>query len=177
MRRGGSRLARGKRRLTRKSTALLKNYVIHRGGTMIIKKALGYELEKAQSNTSEDFFNRSEVTFVDEGVEKTFHVLYVRYFEETFSEYVETVAETNPLFTVNGRDINFRDVVALTCLIKNTSFKNRKRLYINVKEDMEKYFHNVNINKLIEIFEALETKEEYNLTSPLSFLKNSEIAR
>ncbi|WP_096153673.1 hypothetical protein [Bacillus sp. FJAT-45066] len=144
---------------------------------MIIKKAIGYELEKAQSNTSEDFFNRSEVTFLDEEVEKTFHVLYVRYFEETFADYVETEAKTNPLFTVNGKQINFRDVVALTCLIKNTSYKNRKRLYINVKEDMEKYFHNVNINKLKDIYEALESKGEYNLTSPLSFLKDSEVVR
>lgn len=39
---------------------------------MLINQSGGYELEKEKSNTSEDFFNRSEVTFVDEGEEKPY---------------------------------------------------------------------------------------------------------
>ncbi len=49
---------------------------------MLLKKCEGYELEKEKSNTSEDFFNRSEVVYVENGKEKTLHVLYVRYFDE-----------------------------------------------------------------------------------------------
>ena len=39
---------------------------------MIIKGYVGYELEKEKPNTSEDFFNRSEVTYILNGKEKTF---------------------------------------------------------------------------------------------------------
>ena len=59
----------------------------------------GYELQKAQPNTSEDFFNRSEVTFVDDdGTERTLHVLYVRYFDERFFEW--TPYEQDPVFQI-----------------------------------------------------------------------------
>ena len=54
---------------------------------MLIKECMGYELEKEKSNTSEDFFNRSEVTFVEDGEVRTLHVLYLRYFDEFLHEF------------------------------------------------------------------------------------------
>lgn len=39
---------------------------------MIIIGYAGYELEKAKPNTSEDFFNRSEVTYILNNKERTF---------------------------------------------------------------------------------------------------------
>ncbi|KMJ59809.1 hypothetical protein AB685_02805 [Bacillus sp. LL01] len=138
---------------------------------MRIIEMKGYELEKAQSNTSEDFFNRSEVTFVHDGNEKTFHVLYIRYFDETFAEFIPTIdAKKDPVFVIGDREIMFKELVAITCLIKNPSFRHRKRIYINTKEELASYFAGVNINKLQEIFEGLHKKGEYELTSPLHFL-------
>lgn len=143
---------------------------------MRITEIKGYELEKAQSNTSEDFFNRSEVTFEDEGEQRTFHVLYIRYFDETFAEFIPNMQQNeNPIFELENEQISFKDLVAITCLIKNPSFRQRKRIYINTKEELAGYFEGINIPKLKEIFESLKRKGEYNLTSPLHFLKQPTI--
>jgi hypothetical protein len=140
---------------------------------MRITEIKGYELEKTQSNTSEDFFNRSEVTFSEEGEERTFHVLYIRYFDETFPEFLNIGVEGDPVFKVGDKDILFKDLVALTCLIKNPSYRHRKRIYINTQEDFASYFEGVHIPKLKEIFEGLHNKGEYTLSSPLNFLAQS----
>lgn len=137
---------------------------------MRITEIKGYELEKAQPNTSEDFFNRSEVTFVEGGEEKTFHVLYIRYFDENFSEFLPIDVNSDPIFQISEEEVNFKDLVAIICLIKNPSFRNRKRIYINTQEEFASYFEGVNISKLKEIFEELQLKGEYTLSSPLDFL-------
>jgi hypothetical protein len=138
-------------------------------GILIIKECIGYELEKAQSNTSEDFFNRSEVTFLEDGEERTFHLLYVRFFDELRAEV--TPFKEDPLFTIGEREIYFRDIVALICLIKNPGFRNRKRVYINSQEEMASYFEGFQFEKLPEIFEMISTKNSYKLESPLNFTK------
>ncbi|WP_078380123.1 hypothetical protein [Sutcliffiella halmapala] len=137
---------------------------------MRITELKGYELEKAQPNTSEDFFNRSEVTFEENGEERTFHVLYIRYFDETFSEFLHVGVESDPVFQIGEKVINFKDLVAITCLIKNPSFRHRKRIYINTQEEFARYFEGVNVPKLKEIFDGLIHQGEYTLTSPLHFL-------
>jgi len=138
---------------------------------MRILNSRGYELEKAQPNTSEDFFNRSEVTFEDDGEEKTLHVLYIRYYDETFAESIPTMrGETDPIFNIGEKQITFKDLVAITCLIKNPSFRHRKRIYINTQEELAGYFEGVNIPKIREIFEGIHNKGGYQLTSPLHFL-------
>ncbi|WP_027407648.1 hypothetical protein [Anoxybacteroides tepidamans] len=136
---------------------------------MRIRQCRGYELEKAQPNTSEDFFNRSEVTFVDDGDEKTLHVLYVRYFDQLFPSF--TPYEQDPIFQVQGRDVYFKDIVALVCLLSNPSFRHRKRIYISEEKEFRSYFEQIEYAKLPEIFSALEIKREYELTSPLRFIK------
>ncbi|CAG9622343.1 hypothetical protein [Sutcliffiella rhizosphaerae] len=138
---------------------------------MRIKEIKGYELEKAQSNTSEDFFNRSIVTFEYEGVERTFHVLYIRYFDETFAEFIPVLENRhNPIFEVAGEGVTFKDIVAITCLIKNPRFRNRKRIYINTREELASYFEGIQIDKLKKVFEELYKNDFYELTSPLKFL-------
>ena len=134
---------------------------------MLIKECIGYELEKEKSNTSEDFFNRSEVTFSEDGVEKTLHVLYVRYFDELFNEF--TPFTKDPIF---GEEIKvtFKDIVALVCLLKNPGLRNRKRLYINSKQEFTSYFQDVDFNKLPEVFHSLNQKKSYELRSPLEFI-------
>ncbi|MGD6782112.1 hypothetical protein ACQCT3_17795 [Sutcliffiella horikoshii] len=138
---------------------------------MRIINCRGYELEKAQPNTSEDFFNRSEVTFEDDGQEKTLHVLYIRYYDENFSEYIPTLSgQTDPIFEIGEKNITFKDLVAITCLIKNPSFRQRKRIYINTPEELSGYFEGVDIPKVREIFEGLHNQGTYKLSSPLQFL-------
>ncbi|MCH1624802.1 hypothetical protein [Fredinandcohnia quinoae] len=136
---------------------------------MIVKECIGYELEKAKSNTSEDFFNRSELTFLEEGEEKTFHVLYIRYFDELFSSF--TPYENDPIFTVGSRDVHFKDIVALVCLLKNPGFRHRKRVYINNQKEFEEYFKGIQYDKLIDIFANLEQNKKYDLASPLAFIQ------
>jgi hypothetical protein len=142
--------------------------MIRSGIKLLIKECKGYELEKEKSNTSEDFFNRSEITFSEDGVEKTLHVLYVRYFDEIFQEF--TPYTEDPIFVQEGHEVAFKDIVALVCLLKNPGLRERKRLYINSKQEFASYFQDVNYKKLPEIFLALKQKNGYELRSPLEFI-------
>jgi hypothetical protein len=135
---------------------------------LLIKDCKGIELEKEKSNTSEDFFNRSEVTFVEDGVEKTLHILYVRYFDEIRHEF--SPYEQDPIFVQQGHETTFKDIVGLVCLLKNPGLRSRKRLYINSKQEFATYFQDINYNKLPEIFLSLNEKKEYELRSPLEFI-------
>lgn len=135
---------------------------------MLIKECKGYELEKEKSNTSEDFFNRSEITFVEDGTEKTLHVLYVRYFDSIFQEF--TPFKQDPIFAQDGLEVSFKDIVALVCLLKNPGLRGRKRLYINSKQEFASYFQGINFEKLPEIFSSLKQKNGYQLRSPLEFI-------
>ena len=135
---------------------------------MLIKECKGFELEKEKSNTSEDFFNRSEVTFVENGEEKTLHVLYVRYFDQIFSEF--TPYQQDPVIVQEGNEVTFKEIVALVSLIKNPGLRNRKRLYINSKQEFASYFQDINFNKLPEIMLALKQNNGFELRSPLEFI-------
>ncbi len=135
---------------------------------MLIKGYRGYELEKEKSNTSEDFFNRSEITFEDDGKEKTLHVLYVRYFDELFSEF--TPFEVQPLFKAGAKDIYLKDIVALICLIKDPGLRHRKRIYINSQAEFASYFKDIDFSKLHTIFEELEAGRGYHLRSAVEFI-------
>ena len=138
---------------------------------MLIKECKGYELEKEKSNTSEDFFNRSEVTFVENGQEKTLHVLYVRYFDELFQEF--TPYKQDPVINQGNHDVYFKDLVALVCLLKNPGLRSRKRLYINAKNEFASYFQDINFNKLPEVFQCIQQNKGFELISPLEFILQS----
>lgn len=135
---------------------------------MKIIECRGYELEKAKPNTSEDSFNRSEITFIEDGIEKTLHVLYVRYFDKIFNEFAPYDAD--PLFAVDDRAVSFKDIVALVCLLKNPELCNRKRLYISSKQEFAAYFQNIDYKKLPEIFRSLQQSNGYELNNPLEFI-------
>lgn len=135
---------------------------------MLIKKCTGYELEKEQSNTSEDFFNRSEITYEEDGVEKTLHVLYVRYFDQLFTNF--TPYEQDPIFTKGSKELFLKDIVALACLITNPGNRHRKRVYISSEREFSAIFANLNFEKLEEVFSALSAEKTYKLDSPLKFV-------
>ncbi|WP_449620292.1 hypothetical protein [Robertmurraya sp. Marseille-Q9965] len=136
---------------------------------MFIKNCSGYELEKEKPNTSEDFFNRSVVTFQEDGIEKTFQVLYLRYFDEVMGEF--TPYKQDPLFQIGDRAVYFKDIVAIVCLIKNPGFRHRKRVYFNAKQEFASFFNDVDFEKVKTIFEGLEQNNGYELRSPLEFIQ------
>ncbi|MEH7883088.1 hypothetical protein V7654_02070 [Bacillus sp. JJ1609] len=135
---------------------------------MLIKQCVGYELEKEKSNTSEDFFNRSEVTFVEDGKEKTLHVLYVRYFDELIGSI--TPFEAEPVFKAGAREVYLRDLVAIAALLKNPGYRHRKRVYINVQREFADIFSGLDYNKLPEIVEGIEQKGAFEVRSPLDYI-------
>src|SRR5690606_5114411 len=130
---------------------------------VLIKQCSGFELEKTLKNTFEDFFNQSEVTYVEDGEEKTFQVLYLRYFEEqrqTFTPFSE-----DPVFTIDSKEVCFRDLVALVCLLKNPEYQKRKRVYISDQKLFEEHFQDFQFDRLKEIFTHLHHKKSIEVTS------------
>jgi hypothetical protein len=135
---------------------------------MKILKLKGYELEKSKSNTPEEFFNRSEIVYLDGREEKTFSVLYLRYFEEKIAEF--TPFENDPIFTTESSDVYFRDVAAFVCLINNPDFKKRRRVYMNSFEEFSTCFQNINYEKVKSIFQKIEKQESVEFQSSVAFL-------
>jgi hypothetical protein len=129
---------------------------------MIIKEISGYELEKELPNTSEDFFNRSLVKFERDGEEETFHLLYVRFFEENMNE--TTPFEQNPIFTIGDREFLLADIVALVAFLKDEETKNRKRIYINEEKEFKKLFNDINIEYMKEIATALQQSGSFKIS-------------
>ncbi|WP_209122507.1 hypothetical protein [Alkalihalobacillus sp. BA299] len=128
---------------------------------MIIIKAEGIELEKEKPNTSEDFFNRSTVIYTDNGKEKELNVLYVRFFDEKSSE-ISPFAE-NPIMTIDQKEVSFKDIVALVCLLQNPGNKEKKRIYINELKELETIFRKVDIEKVKKIMTELITQGKSRL--------------
>lgn len=131
---------------------------------LFIKECKGYELEKALPNTSEDFFNRSEVTFLEDGNERTLSVLYVRYFEELKNEF--TPFDQDPVFELGSTSVSFKDIVGVVCLMSHQSFKDRKRVYIHSQQEFASYFKDVDYDKLKIIFQSLAEGKGYELRFP-----------
>ncbi|QNG61379.1 hypothetical protein H4O14_07860 [Bacillus sp. PAMC26568] len=132
---------------------------------MIIKNGRGYELEKEMPNTSEDFFNRSEVTFVSSKTEKTFHVLYVRYFEQVFTE------QNAELFA--GQDLRLKDILALICIIQNESLLMRKRMYINTEEEFQSYLKGIDIRAALMAADEMNRHQNVPYNKVVEKVKNS----
>ena len=135
---------------------------------MEILKIKGYELEKSLPVTSEDFFNRSEVTFNLDSFEHTFSVLYVRTFFEKLWE--EVPYEKNPIFSYEDHEFLLEDIIALVILIKNSDMANHKRLYINDYDDMAAYFKDFNYEKLKDVFIGLIGRGKYYIKTPLDYI-------
>lgn len=123
---------------------------------MILKQCRGYELEKVQSNSPEDFFARSEVTFLEEGMERTLYVLYVKYFEEQAKEFLPYSKE--PLFTVGSREIYLKDIIALIYLLQYPEAKSRKRIYVSKQQDFSEYLKNADYEEIEKMMQQLEHK-------------------
>ncbi len=124
------------------------------GKRLKLKQCKGYELIKAQPNTSEDFFTRSEVTFYLDGEERTLHVLYVKFFEEQIRGLIPYSKE--PLFRVGNREIYLRDIVALIYLLQHPQGKSRKRIFVNDQLQFSEYLKNANYDEIESMVRQLE---------------------
>ena len=134
---------------------------------MIIKSCYGYELEKESSKSFEDYFNRSELIFEEDGREKVFRVLYLRYFEENLHEY--TPYSQNPIFKVGNREVKLLDMVALVCMIKNPAYRDRKNIYINEWSEFIRFFKGLNFRTIQAHFHELETNKDSTFRSPQDY--------
>ncbi|MYL32688.1 hypothetical protein GLW08_17245 [Pontibacillus yanchengensis] len=129
----------------------------------------GIELEKEKPNTSEDFFNQSEISYVDKGQEHSLRVLYVRYFETNLSQF--TPFETDPILTLEYATFFLRDIVALVALIKYPEYKNRKRVYINHEDDFNVLFEGIKWDNLKQVLVTLSEGKRFDLESTLEFIQ------
>ncbi|HEX7064215.1 MAG TPA: hypothetical protein VF199_04040 [Bacillales bacterium] len=136
---------------------------------MLIKKCEGVELEKSSPTSPEDAFNRSVVTFEAEGRERTFHLLYLRFFEARLAECIPFLKEA--LFTVEDREVTVKDVAGLAALIQNPSYQQRKRVYVNEAEPFMAFFQNLDFDEIRNIFESLQSVGSYELKSSISLVK------
>jgi hypothetical protein len=129
---------------------------------VIIQSIAGEELEKSKSNSPEDFFTRSSVTFIaGKEQEKTLSVLYLRFFEEKLSDL--TPFDSDPLFDVNGRTIHFREIVALVSLMNQPKFQDRHRIYINEEEDFTALFKGTKADELKKMVTTLLSEGHLNV--------------
>ncbi|UOY93519.1 hypothetical protein MUG87_05185 [Ectobacillus sp. JY-23] len=124
---------------------------------MQVKEIGGYELVKAQSNTSEDFFNRSFVTYVHNGEERTFFVLYLRYFEEQILQQADF---SHMLTFIKQYNLKLKETFALICLLKTPMLMERKRLYISTIDEFVSYLTEEPIDKAIRITADLQKNIE-----------------
>lgn len=136
---------------------------------MLIKACTGDNLEKTSKTSPEDSFTRSTVTFDSEDKERTFHLVYVRFFAEKMNTF--TPFEEDPIFTVSNRKVNFRDIAALVALIQNPDYRQRKRVYMNEETAFKALFADIDYKEVKKVFENLEAQGTYEFQSSIPFLK------
>ncbi|WLD91878.1 hypothetical protein [Alkalihalobacillus sp. AL-G] len=129
---------------------------------MIITSCKGQELEKSQSNSPEDFFNRSVVTYkVKAGKERSFSLLYLRYFEEKIAEL--TPFNEDPIFEINNQPVHLRDVIGLIALNKHPEYEERHRVYINEENQFADLFKGIEADEIQQMITHLYEKGQLNL--------------
>lgn len=128
---------------------------------MIIERCEGFELEKEQPNQPLDLFNRSEVNYSVDGEKRTLHVLYLRYFDEKMNEF--TPYDGQSLFKAGDREVQFKDIVAVVCLLNNGAYQQKRRVYINNEKKFASHFKGLNDQLLQELFQSVEQNGLYEI--------------
>lgn len=129
-----------------------QSFSFREGMPMVIVECSGKQLEKEKPNSPEDFFNRSEVVYLDGGEEKKFSVVYLREFEQTAGKLPGLLSL---LEGEQQKNRTFTDLAALIFLISEPGLKGRTRLYINSETEFEKYLKQADMNKLSALLEAI----------------------
>ncbi|MDP4552678.1 hypothetical protein Q9251_17500 [Alkalihalobacillus macyae] len=111
---------------------------------------IAYEhLEKERSNSPEDSFVRSSVTYEEAGIQKTFYVLYPGIFA--------TRAREEGVWTA---DSPVDEVVALNLLKRYTG---RKRLYISEESEYLLALKEADLSNLLDIVQQIKVNGSYHL--------------
>ena len=114
----------------------------------MIVTGIAYEhLEKERSNSPEDSFVRSSVTYKESGEEKVFHVLYPAVFAKRATEEGVWPSES-PI----------HEVIALNLL---PLYLGRKRLYISEEAEFRQPLQNADLSKLLLIIQDIKSKGSY----------------
>jgi hypothetical protein len=108
-------------------------------------------LKKERSNSPEDSFVRSTVTYVQDGNKKRFHVLYPAIFGE------KALARG-----IWDYDLPLQEAVALNLL---SFYPGRKRLYINSEEE---FFHQLDKSNLSNLYASLAKIKRNKSTNTLN---------
>ncbi|WAA13806.1 hypothetical protein [Fervidibacillus halotolerans] len=108
----------------------------------------GVELEKVKGSF-QDYFNESFVTYVEDGKEKVFSVLYLRYFEDNYTEF--TPFDQNPLWEINGKPCYIKDITALFYLLTKNPRRNQRRIYICDGKEFASIFEGMDKEKGLSI--------------------------
>ncbi|MCA0990837.1 hypothetical protein [Pseudalkalibacillus hwajinpoensis] len=109
-------------------------------------------LKKERSNSPEDSFVRSTVTYVQDGTKKRFHVLYPAIFGET--------AKAKGIW---GYDLPLQEAVALSFL---SFYPGRKRLYMNTEEEFFRLLDKSDLSQLYaSLIEIKKNKSKNTLNS------------
>lgn len=120
---------------------------------MLITKCEGVGLEKSSPTSPEDSFNRSTVVFEANGRERTFNLIYLKFFE-----------------TKLDLAMPVKDIAGLCALIQHPEYQERKRLYIHEEETFAALFENLDMSKIQEVKNRLETEGSYELESSIAFM-------
>lgn len=120
---------------------------------MELIRSEGFELIKEEKNHPTDMFNRSEVTYLLDGKEREFQVVYLRYFDEIIDQV--TPFQTNPVFTTSGKEVFLKDIVALVALLTNEKNQLNKRIYISDGKEFKSLFAGLDVEKLQNTMETL----------------------
>ncbi|WP_377888740.1 hypothetical protein [Alkalihalobacillus sp. R86527] len=113
---------------------------------MRITSVVGGQLEKDRSNSPEDSFSRSTVTYVIKGDEKTFSVLYPLFFED------RAVGEG----LVNA-DESIQEMIGL-CFFE--LFPERKRLYVSDEAEFLEALKKMDNVRIQEKLNEINTKSQ-----------------
>ncbi|MGB8001088.1 MAG: hypothetical protein WCF60_13470 [Anaerobacillus sp.] len=114
----------------------------------MIVTGIAYEhLEKERSNSPEDSFVRSSVTYKKSGKEEVFHVLYPAFF-----------AEKATIDGVWAFESPVHEVVALNLL---PVYPGRKRLYISEEDEFLRPLQAADLSRLLLMVENIKSKGSY----------------
>lgn len=125
---------------------------------MKIITCTGFECEKALPTTVEDQFNQSEVEYEQDGKQRSFTVIYVRYFDEYVSE--------KGIYNSEEAGVPFYNIVALLILLKQKDKQLGSRIYFNNTERFLKAFNLDDISEALSIYQqVLNTKNKPLMSS------------
>ncbi|MBO8154903.1 MAG: hypothetical protein H0Z32_00460 [Bacillaceae bacterium] len=128
---------------------------------MKVIQCRGTQLEKSSRTSPEDAFVRSQVTYREGQREKTFHLLYLEYFDQKIAEF--TPFKEDPVIRIGEQEFSFRDVAALAAWLHHSEYQQRKRVYIHDFTELQKVMENTDWEIVKQVLIKLADGKEYEV--------------